>query len=68
MFELVDECVYIFKFLFPILKQDDLNKCDVNIGHVLKRMLLLSIVEKLVAGSCTECCGKVSSSSVLPVS
>lgn len=54
-------CIYTHVYIYVLIahpqtrRSEEFKKCDVSIGHILKRMLLLSIVEKLVAGSCTEC-------------
>lgn len=56
MSSLVDECIHIYVLVSHLQTRssEEFKKGDVNIGYVLKRMLLLNIVEKLVAGSCTE--------------
>lgn len=56
MSKLVDEYIYIYVLVSHPQKtsSEKFRKCDVNIGYVLKRMLLLNLVEKLVAGSCAE--------------
>lgn len=57
MSELVGECVCICGFVShpQTTRSEEFEKCDVTTGYVLKRMLLLNIVEKLIAGSCTVC-------------
>lgn len=55
LLELVEECINISVHVsHPHTRPEEFMKYDVDIEHVLQRVFLLSIEEKLVTGSCAK--------------